>query len=71
MKTLFTSLFIFIFALNSNITDAILSSDAKQLSAFFHTTVELDILGEEASYSKTQAEQVIKRFFFKLPCRNL
>ena len=67
MKILLTSLILSFFALSSDISKAIQNSDANQLSSFFNATVELDILGEEASYSQTQAAQVIKRFFTNYP----
>ncbi len=41
--------------------------NAKDLVKQFHTTVELNIDGKEASYSKSQAEAVLKNFFSKNP----
>ena len=39
------------------------SGNAKELVKFFDTNVEITLLDEEGTYSKAQAEQVIKDFF--------
>jgi hypothetical protein len=49
------------------ISKIIRSGNAKDLVKQFSTTVELNLDGEEASYSKAQAEAVLKDFFDKLP----
>ncbi len=41
------------------------SGDAKEIAEFFSSTVELSILDTEDTYSKAQAELIIKDFFFK------
>ena len=43
------------------------SGNAKELVKKFHTSVELNINGEEATYSKSQAEAVLKDYFDKNP----
>lgn len=67
LKTLFATLLLTLMAVNSEISKAIQNNDAKTLATFFNTTVELDMLGEEGNYSKTQAEQIIKKFFTTYP----
>ncbi|HEY1009554.1 MAG: DUF4783 domain-containing protein [Daejeonella sp.] len=41
------------------------SGDAQKVSGYFSSTVELNILSEENLYSKAQAEQILRGFFFK------
>lgn len=48
-----------------NISMAIRTGDAKQLSRYFNTNVDLTILNQEEVYSKAQAEQIVKDFFSK------
>ena len=43
------------------------SGNAKQLVKIFATSVELNINGKEATYSRSQAEAVLKDFFDKNP----
>jgi hypothetical protein len=43
------------------------SGNAKELVKKFTSSVELNINGEEATYSKSQAEAVLKDFFDKNP----
>ncbi len=44
---------------------AIQTGNASELSKFFNKTVELELLGEENFYSKSQAELLLKDFFEK------
>jgi hypothetical protein len=48
-----------------NISSAIRTGDAKQLSRYFNANVDLTILSQEEVYSKAQAEQIVKDFFTK------
>ncbi|MBC8046261.1 MAG: DUF4783 domain-containing protein [Fimbriimonadaceae bacterium] len=48
-----------------NIAQSIRSGDAKQVAAYFDKMVEMKIGAKEATYSKAQAEQVLKDFFSK------
>ena len=48
-----------------NISMAIKSGDAKQVSKYFSNNVDMTILSQEEVYSKAQAEQIIKDFFSK------
>jgi len=49
----------------SDIADAIRSGDARAVSRYFSSTVDLTILRQEEVYSKAQAEQVLRDFFSK------
>jgi len=49
----------------SDIGNAIRSGDARAVSRFFSSTVDLTILQQEEVYSKAQAEQVLRDFFSK------
>jgi hypothetical protein len=46
-----------------NVGAAIKAGSAKELAQFFGGKVEIKIDGEEATYSKAQAEQVVRDFF--------
>jgi hypothetical protein len=50
-----------------DISNAIGAGDAKQLATYFGSTVELTIMNREDSYSKTQAELIVRDFFAKNP----
>ena len=52
-------------ALPEDITKAINTGDYKTLSKYFNTTIELVLPDIDDSYSKAQAEQIIKNFFSK------
>lgn len=49
--------------LTSSITEAIKTSDASKLASYFNSTIDLELGGTEGSYSKTQAEMMIRDFF--------
>lgn len=51
----------------SDIRAAIKAGSAKELSKYLNSMVELNFDGDKASYSKTQAEFVLKDFFKKYP----
>ncbi len=53
-----------------NVTTAIKAGNAAQLASFFDNTVELTIRNKQASYSKAQAQVVIKDFFDKNPVKS-
>lgn len=44
---------------------SIRAGNAKELSNYFNSTIELNILEKEGVYSKLQAEQIVKEFFYK------
>ncbi len=50
-----------------NISIALSSGSAKELTNFFNDVVELKIDGEKENYSKKQAEVIMKNFFSKYP----
>lgn len=52
---------------NSKITAAIKSSSATELAKYFNNSIDLTIPGSEGTYSKVQAEQIVKSFFVKYP----
>src|SRR5271157_1458555 len=57
-------------SLPEGLFNAIRSGNAKELSNYFNSNIELIILEKEGVYSKLQAEQIIKEFFYKnLPTR--
>ncbi|MEN7547676.1 DUF4783 domain-containing protein [Rapidithrix thailandica] len=49
---------------------AIKQGNAKNLSSYFNELVELNFDDEKSSYSKTQAEFVLKEFFKKYPAKD-
>lgn len=52
------------------ISNHIKAGQVKELSAFFDVTVELTIQERENSYSKAQAEIILKNFFNKYPAKS-
>lgn len=53
--------------INAKISQAIQSSNAAELAKYFNNSIDLTIPGSEGTYSKVQAEQIIKSFFSKYP----
>lgn len=51
----------------NNIVKIVKSGNSKELVKKFGSSVELNMDGDEASYSKSQAEAVLKDFFGKNP----
>lgn len=49
------------------IAKALSSGDAVALAEYFDENVELIVFDEEGIYSKSQAEQVVKKFFVEYP----
>lgn len=49
------------------IADAIRRGNATELSQYFYTTIDLSVMEKEGTFSKVQAEQVLKDFFSKNP----
>src|SRR5258705_11882140 len=49
------------------IGSAIRAGDSKQLASYFGNTIDLTIMNREDSYSKTQAELIVRDFFSKNP----
>lgn len=53
--------------MNAQVTQAIKSSNAAELSKYFNSSIDLTIPESEGTYSKVQAEQILKSFFTKFP----
>ncbi len=51
----------------NNVRDALKTGSSRELSKYLNNTVEISIDGEKASYSRNQAEFVLKDFFNKYP----
>ena len=51
----------------NNIRDALKSGSSRELSKYLNNSVEISIDGEKASYSRNQAEFVLRDFFTKYP----
>ena len=47
------------------IKSAIVNGNAKELAVYFNTTIDLSVPGKDGTYSKVQAELIIKDFFEK------
>ena len=45
------------------ITESIKSGDIRALSGYFNSTIDLTVGSQENSYSKAQAEQILRDFF--------
>ncbi|MBK9320723.1 MAG: DUF4783 domain-containing protein [Bacteroidetes bacterium] len=74
MKSLYTILSILFLSVNiasaefdllDDIANALRSGDAKSVSKYFGSSVDLTIITQEEVYSKVQAEQVLRDFFLK------
>lgn len=53
--------------ISNKVISAIKAGNAKELASFFHTNIELTVLDNDGTYSKSQAEIIIKDFFTKNP----
>ncbi|MBK6347933.1 MAG: DUF4783 domain-containing protein [Bacteroidales bacterium] len=53
--------------LNPKIASAIKSANARDLSLHFNNPIDLTTPGNEGTYSKAQAEMIVKSFFQKYP----
>ena len=49
--------------INSSVTSAIKAGDAKTLALFFNAYIDITVPGSDGTYSKPQAEMIIKNFF--------
>jgi hypothetical protein len=56
--------------LMAKISEALNAGDAAKLAAHFNTTVDLTIPGNDGSYSKKQAEQIVKAFLASQPVQS-
>jgi hypothetical protein len=53
--------------ISENIAAAIRTGNSKSLAMYFNTTLEISLPGKEGTFSKVQAEMVMKDFFSKNP----
>ncbi|MBL7904585.1 MAG: DUF4783 domain-containing protein [Bacteroidales bacterium] len=53
--------------INPRIQTAIKTGSAKDLSVFFNNPIDLTTPGNEGTYSKSQAEMILRGFFQKYP----
>ena len=56
---------------HKQIIAALTAGNATALSEYFNSMVDLGISGDEDTYSKTQATQILKDFFTKNPVKSL
>ncbi len=55
------------FDIIDEVSDSFKNGDAKKISSYFPSTIELSILGQEDIYSASQASLILKDFFAKHP----
>lgn len=53
--------------INAKVSQAIQGGNSAELSKYFNNSIDLTIPGSEGTYSKVQAEQILKSFFSKYP----
>jgi hypothetical protein len=53
--------------INTKVSQAIQSSNTSELAKYFNNSIDLTIPDSEGTYSKVQAEQILKSFFSKYP----
>jgi hypothetical protein len=51
--------------ITKNIANAIRKGNATELAVYFNSSIDLTVPGKEGSFSKAQAEQIVKDFFTK------
>jgi hypothetical protein len=51
--------------ITKNVADAIRKGNAAELAVYFNSSIDLTVPGKEGSFSKAQAEQIVKDFFAK------
>jgi hypothetical protein len=54
----------------ADIEKAIQSGDAANVSKYFNSTIDLTVPGNDGTFSKTQAEMILKDFFTKNPIKS-
>lgn len=58
-------------SIDKSIQSAISSGNSQQLASYFFSTIELSLPDAQGSFSKTQAELLIKTFFATYPPKSL
>lgn len=53
--------------ITASIAAAINSGDSKKLASYFNSSIDLTVPGTDGTYSKSQAEMIVKSFFSKFP----
>ena len=53
-----------------DVVQSIKTTNAKKLAGFFNSTIDLELEDIDGSYSKTQAEIIIRDFFKKSPLKS-
>lgn len=53
--------------IGGNVASSIGKGDSKALAAYFSATIDLTVPGSEGTYSKSQAEIIVKNFFSQYP----
>lgn len=53
--------------IHTKISKAIQTGSSTELSKYFNNSIDLTIPASEGTYSKVQAEQILKSFFLKYP----
>jgi hypothetical protein len=53
--------------IQKEVSDAIKTGNVTTLARYFNTTLDISVPGNEGTYSKTQAELILKEFFTKNP----
>lgn len=51
--------------ITKNVADAIRKGSSTELAAYFNSSIDLTVQGKEGTFSKAQAEQIVKEFFLK------
>jgi len=51
--------------ITKNVASAIRKGSASELAVYFNSSIDLTVPGKEGSFSKAQAEQIVKDFFSK------
>jgi len=54
-------------SVSDKVTEAISEGDASELSKLFNSTIDINIPENDGTYSKNQAEIIVKKFFKKNP----
>ena len=53
--------------ITASIAAAINDGDSKKLASYFNSSIDLTVPGTDGTYSKSQAEMIVKSFFSKYP----
>ena len=62
INLIITAITLSLASINSEVGNALSANDSKTLSNFFNNNIDLTIIDQEGTYSKIQAEQIVKKF---------